>query len=371
MNMQRLYLDIHVLQNTPPSCINRDDTGSPKTAIYGGVTRARVSSQAWKRAIRMDFRQTLTEEQLGERTKRIIPMVAGKIALLAPQADSMSLARQVLEGAEIGLKAKDSKKKDDKKANEDVDLQGTGALFFLSHGQAKALARLAVLEPDKIKQKDAIREALDSSPSVDMALFGRMVADAPSLNVDAACQVAHAISTHAVRNEFDYFTAVDDLAPKENAGAGHIGTKEFNASVLYRYATVAVHDLTKMLGEEEALRASLAFTDAFVRSMPTGNENSYANRTLPDVVYIAVRRDQPVNLVGAFERPVIGGNSGLLEPSVAALREYATNLYEKYDMPPAAELDLGGEITGHTAGGLKAMLTALGSLLAKDRGVTQ
>ncbi len=148
-----------------------------------------------------------------------------------------------------------------------------------------------------------------ASGTVDLALFGRMVADTTDLNVDAACQVAHAISVHPVDNEFDYFTAVDDhkaADDAEDAGAGMIGTVEFNASTLYRYATVDADALKKNLGDDEATRRAVeAFVRAFVTSMPTGKQNTFANRTLPDAVVISIRETQPVNLVGAFEDAVI------------------------------------------------------------------
>ena len=195
--------------NRSASCVNRDDTGSPKTALYGGATRARVSSQAWKHAIRMMFREMLAPEQLGQRTKRIVGMVEEKIRALSPEADARKLAADVLTNAGLPLNAKNLDK-------------GTDALFFMSNAQAEALARIAVEEPEKLKDKDACKSALASAPSVDIALFGRMVASTPSLGVDASAQVAHAISTHAVRNEFDYFTAVDDRAPEDTAGAGHL-----------------------------------------------------------------------------------------------------------------------------------------------------
>ncbi len=360
MKNNRLYLDIHVLQNVPPSCINRDDTGSPKTAIYGGVTRARVSSQSWKRAIRLSFRDMLSWQDLGERTKRIIPMVAEEIQKLDASADTMALARKVLEAADIGIKAIDDKKNNDK-----ADVDGTGALFFMSHRQAEALAKLALQATETKDKTNPYKAALNSQPSVDMALFGRMVASDPSLNIDAACQVAHSISTHAVRNEFDYFTAVDDRAPDDNAGAGHIGTVEFNSSVLYRYATVNLCDLEQKLGKEDAIRATQAFVEAFVCAMPTGKQSTFANRTLPDMVYLTLRCDQPINMVGAFEKPVRPYDGGLMEPSIKALKNYAHDICEKYGIPPEAELDLGGDITGQSAGGLKCMLESLSSLLEK------
>ena len=167
-----------------------------------------------------------------------------------------------------------------------------------------------------------------------------MVADDPGLNFDAAAQVAHAISTHAIENEFDYFTAVDDCAPEDNAGAGHLGTVEFNSSTLYRYATVNVEDLKKMLGEAtpEAVRD---FAEAFIRSMPTGKQNTFANWTRPDVVYVAVRRDQPINMAGAFEKPVCAGNEGYVANSAKALAAYADETYRDFAAAPELSLTVG------------------------------
>ena len=176
---------------------------------------------------------------------------------------------------------------------------------------------------------------------MDMALFGRMVASDPSLNYDAAAQVAHSISTHAVQNEFDYFTAVDDCAPEDSAGAGHLGTVEYNSSTLYRYATVNMVELTHLLGAEKAAQAVRVFGEAFIRSMPTGKQNSFANRTLPDAVYVTLREDQPVNLCGAFEKPVRKSEEGYAEPSKMALKQYAKELYNTFAEAPEQSFTVG------------------------------
>lgn len=323
MDTKRLYVDFHVLQTVPPSCVNRDDTGSPKTAVYGGAVRARVSSQAWKRAVRMMFTEEMSDAvETGYRTKKGPELVAEQIAALAPDKDAAALAQKVIK--EAGIKADDD---------------GTKALFFMSRAQAKALAELAVA--DGKPEKKQCKEALKSAPAVDMALFGRMVADDPSLNYDAAAQVAHSISTHAVQNEFDYFTAVDDCAPEDNAGAGHLGTVEYNSSTLYRYATVNVLELVRTLGEERAAETIRAFGEAFIRSMPTGKQNSFANRTLPDAVYVTLRQDQPVNLCGAFEKPVRKSADGYAEPSKAALKQYAQRLYATFAEAPEKSFTVG------------------------------
>jgi len=334
-NDARLYVDIHVLQTVPPSCVNRDDTGSPKTAVYGGVTRARVSSQSWKRAMRIMFREQFPEEQLGLRTKKIVGLVAGEIERLAPGAgDPEKLAIEALKAA--GLKIKDAEK-------------GTDALFFISRAQVKALARLAAENPDLIKKgpakeaKEAAAAALRAYPSVDIALFGRMVADDPSLNTDACAQVAHSISTHKISNEYDYFTAVDDLSPEDNAGAAHLGTVEFNSATLYRYATVAVHELQKHLGLD-TVDAVKKFVSAFVRSMPDGKQNTFANRTLPNAVLVTVREDQSLNLAGAFEQPVPAGEGGYAAQSAVRLARYAKAVYADFAGEPTASFVTGAAL---------------------------
>ena len=335
---KRLYVDFHILQTVPPSCINRDDTGSPKTAVYGGVLRARVSSQAWKHAMRAAFAEN-AQLDVGKRTKKAAEQEAAYQAILELRKKD-KLAKKALENAGI--------KSDDK---------GTKALFFMSTAQAKALAELAV---EGSADKKQYRDALKAAPSMDMALFGRMVADDPSLNYDAAAQVAHSISTHTVQNEFDYFTAVDDCAPEDNAGAGHLGTVEYNSATLYRYATVNVLELVRTLGAEQAAQTVRAFGEAFIRSMPTGKQNTFANRTLPDAVYVTLREDQPVNLCGAFERAVPRSAQGYAAPSKAALAQYAQQMYSSFAEAPAQSFTVGSGLEelapAQTA---KAMLDAL------------
>lgn len=308
---KNVYVDLHIVETVPPSCVNRDDTGSPKTAVYGGVTRARVSSQCWKKAVRDEFKMLLPENERGFRTKHVHELLTAAILARKPDAKAEKLAEDTLKAA--GLSLKDENK--------------TGALFFISPSQIDALAEVAV--SGKTPDKKQCQAALKVNPAVDVALFGRMVADDPSLNFDAAAQVAHAISTHEVKNEFDYFTAVDDCAPEDNAGAGHLGTVEYNSATLYRYATVNVTELEKNLGERtpEAVRA---FAEAFIRSMPTGKINTFANNVLPNAVYVTVRHDQPINLVGAFEEPVRAEKGGYVKPSVEAFVRHAKTVYHDY-----------------------------------------
>lgn len=338
---KRLYVDFHILQTVPPSCINRDDTGSPKTAVYGGVTRARVSSQAWKHAMRAAFAEN-AQLDVGKRTKKAAELVKEQILVLDPeQKKADKMAKEALKY--VGIKS------DDKK--------GTDALIFISSAQAKALAELVVGGCTKDEEYE---EALIENPSADMVLFGRMVAQKASLKYDAAAQVAHSISTHAVQNEYDYFTAVDDCQVEDNAGAGHLGTVEYNSSTLYRYATVNVMELAGRLGAAQAAETVRAFGEAFLFSMPTGKQNTFANRTLPDAIYVTLREDQPVNLCGAFERAVPRSAQGYAAPSKAALVQYAQQMYSSFAEAPAQSFTVGSGLEelapAQTA---KAMLDAL------------
>ena len=341
----RIFIDIHILQTVPPSCINRDDTGSPKTAQFGGVNRARVSSQSWKHAIRRNFRENYPSYWSGDRTFLILTKVSEKIKEIDDSLDADLLSKIVFYNAGVEISELPKEIQNIK--------EGPKALFFISDSQAKALAEL-IVEDFKQEKKDVLDnikkynenknkkdkkttkiyryvEALSRDPSVDIALFGRMVADNYDLNKDACVQVAHSISTHEVRTEYDYFTAEDDC--KEEPGAGHLNTNEFNSSTLYRYATIDVESLHKYsnINTAEAVRG---FTEAFIRTMPTGKQNSYANNTYPDLVYIAVRDDQPINLVGAFEKPILAKQDGYFIPSEKAFTQYAKDTYNKFVTKP-------------------------------------
>lgn len=314
MSNERLFVDIHVLQTLPPSCANRDDTGSPKTAIYGGATRARVSSQSWKRAMREEFKDIFDEKDLSVRTKKAVEMLADVLFKKGITEDNINIAESLLKKAKFGIKEKD---------------KTTEALFFFSFAQANALAELYI-KNNEINDED-IKKALEENLGFDIALFGRMVAGKKSLSSDACSQVAHAISTHEATTEYDYFTALDEYSDEET-GAGHMGTVEFNSATMYRYATIAVHALNKLLGKDTK-KVVEAFVDAFCLSMPTGKQNTFANRTFPDAILVTLRNDQPVNLVGAFEKPVQSSDNGFVKPSCKKLVQYANEIYESFSKP--------------------------------------
>ena len=336
-----MFIDICVIQNVPSSNINRDDTGSPKTALYGGVQRARVSSQAWKRAMREMFPALLEEKSLGVRTKFAIDLIAKEIvnkrADLADRAEDLAVA--VLCSSGIKVKASDRK-------GESEGSPATGYLVFIARSELEKLGDLAISWADEgidvakvdARMKKAVSEIFHGKQAIDIALFGRMLADAPELNVDASAQVAHAISVDRVIQEYDYFTAVDDCAPEDNAGAGMIGTVSFNSSTLYRYATVDLDSLFDQVEDEDAAsEGAAAFVEAFVRSMPSGKQNTFANRTLPNLVAVRFRETQPFNPVGAFEQPVYPREDASVS-ALAAMRlaETIAETEEAFDMPACA-----------------------------------
>ena len=335
------YVDIHIIQSLPPSCVNRDDSGSPKSAVYGGVRRLRVSSQSWKRATRLYFNDILDAKDVGVRTKRVVEVLAERITEDAPElADAAAaLAEKVFDAAKIKLAPPRGKDKKDAP-------QESGYLLFLSTSQIARLAGLAIASARGGEALDAktVKKIFKEEHAVDIALFGRMVADDTDLNVDAACQVAHAISTHAAENEYDFFTAVDDEKSRseeeEDAGAGMMGTVEFSSATMYRYATVNLDMLVKNLGDgEAALRALEVFIKGFCLSMPTGKQNTFANRTVPETVVVSVREDQPVSLVGAFEKPIPqDADHGYVDRSVESLVRYSSTIEENYGLRPLASL---------------------------------
>ncbi|WP_029462027.1 type I-E CRISPR-associated protein Cas7/Cse4/CasC [Serpentinimonas barnesii] len=317
----KTLIEVHVLQNFAPSNLNRDDTGAPKDAFFGGTRRARVSSQCAKRAVRHFFDEKVREgvfsaDELAVRTKRVYQAIVDALAGKRDAADTMAKAEIAL--TYVKLKAAEGGK--------------TQYLLFLGRREIAALAEtidefwdqiVAAEEGDAEKPKGKAKKAAASSApkevqarieaafnggkAVDLALFGRMLADMPEKNQNAACQVAHAISTHAVEREFDFYTAVDDLKPEDTAGADMMGTVEFNSACYYRYAVVDWAKLVENLQGDIDLAAKglRTFLQGFVMAEPTGKQNSFAAHNPPEFVVVTVCHDAaPRNLANAFETAV-------------------------------------------------------------------
>jgi CRISPR system Cascade subunit CasC len=359
---RRMRIEIHVLQNFAPSNLNRDDTGSPKDAEFGGYRRARISSQCLKRAVRTYFKDhdLILAANRAVRTKRLLEYAHER--LKKEGRDEAAVRRAVTSAlAAAGLKL------DEKNRTQYLLFLGEGEIarfVALADQYFDALAKEsepAKADPGKrrtAKQdkadamkaapeevKKAVLALLDGGKAADLALFGRMLADLPDKNVDAACQVAHAISTNKIHSmEMDYYTAVDDLKPEDAAGADMIGTVEFNSACFYRYANLDVAELVGGHRDEKKMRpfglqgdaelartTAAAFLTSFIHAVPTGKQNSFAAHNPPSLVFAVVGDGSPVSLANAFVKPITPRNGeSLIEKSITAMDGYYGRLVGMY-----------------------------------------
>lgn len=394
-----MFLELHILQNFSPSNLNRDDTGSPKDCEFGGVRRARVSSQCLKRSIRELMRdlQLVEPEHLAIRTKRLRDALLDTDAFKKrPEDERERVADAAIKSLGLGL-------------DEDGKTQ---YLLYLGQTEVERLAQASEAHwadlaaggerkagegeggkgekrTAKEKKKAAksevggsLKAALDGVLSaggraVDLALFGRMIADLPEHNVDAASQVAHAISTHRVGIEFDFYTAVDDLKPEDTSGADMMGTIGFNSACFYRYANVHFQQLVKNLeGDRDlARRAAEAFVRASIAAIPSGKQNSMAAQNPPSMIMVVVRDSGLWSLANAFAEPVRPGRDGdLVTQSVAQLDRYWGELVQMYgdrDLRGVwlASVGEGGldKLKGRRVPSVEALVTRVGEALAETK----
>lgn len=336
-----MLIQIHILQNYAPANLNRDDSGSPKSAVFGGHQRARISSQCLKRNIRRS--STFVEAFAGEgllasRTRRL-PLLIDE-ALKAMDVDDTARQAIVARAPEIG---QESTKRE--RATVDPEKAETRQLIFIGSGEAqeiaaKLLAKYKEAGPKNwsaLKIEEITKDLGGRLPrSVDIAMFGRMTTSAAFEDVQAAVQVAHALSTNRVVTEYDYYTAVDDLKPRsEDAGAGMIGDVEFNSSTFYKYINAHWEQLVENLGDdrEAAARAVMALVEAAAFAQPSGKQNSFAAQNLPDFVMVEIsQRNIPISYANAFLQPVDGFGGSLMQKSIARLDEYAGQLRAAYGL---------------------------------------
>lgn len=365
-----MFVEIHMLQNFAPSNLNRDDTGSPKTCEFGGVRRARISSQSLKRAIRRDgtFAE-LVEGLGGVRTRRIIVEIAGELAKanLASLQRADKIVSEVF--AEGGIERPEARKSKSSKGDQngqidqndqgdlgiDEEKDNTKLIIFMDQralGDMVTVFRNHWSDLNDGNSKEARANTLKAVGNIlaervrvpDIALFGRMLEIGDKkpfgklqLRVDAACQVAHAISTHKVSTEFDFFTAVDDLLIGHETGAGMMGTVEFNSACFYRYANVDMGQLARNLADDRLAHRTLeAFIRASIQAIPTGKQNSMAAHNQPSLVMVVVRDRELWSLANAFEKPVYPKTRdghverSLVEGSVVALDQHWGSLARMY-----------------------------------------
>jgi len=331
-----MIIELHMLQNFPPSCLNRDDTNSPKECEFGGYRRARISSQCLKRAIRQYFKEKslLSSDNLAKRTMFLTSDLTERLVKKGKDKEkSIAVISRAISS--MGLALKNNQ---------------TQYLFFLGEREIVNLADMILehwseLESVKDEKEKKAKETsglgkeflkvFDGGRAADLALFGRMLADLPDKNRDAACQVAHAISTNRVNTEFDFYTAVDDLQPQEITGASMMGTIEYNSACYYRYSNIDLEQLKKNLGGDKesaelAIKTLEAFLRASVAAIPTGKQTSMAAQNPPSFVYGVVRDSGMWNLANAFARPVYSNSGDLILNSEKSLINYWNKLANVY-----------------------------------------
>lgn len=332
-----MQLEIHILQSFPPANLNRDENGMPKSTVFGGRPRARISSQCQKRAVRKFYQKyaDLAPDQFADRSRNWLPELKDLLIEQGIAAESADVAARL--ALTEGLKLK-------------FDDKGRATtIVFLGRTEIAAIANILIknwsaIEPELAKKEPSLpkkepnmakvleKALVETGKPGDVALFGRMMASLPTVNVDAAVQMAHAISVNILQQEFDFFTAVDDLGSDEDTGADHIGETGYNSSTYYRFTTLDTEQLTRNLGTgEQAAAIAHAFAEAFVKAIPTGHQSGFAAHSLPAAVMTVVRRGQPVSLVDAFETPMSPrGGKSLLENALTQLDAHWADLAKMY-----------------------------------------
>ena len=352
-----MLIEIHMIQNHAPSNLNRDDTGSPKDCVFGGVRRSRISSQCIKRSIRKSelFREELDGIELGVRTSQLPDLVRKALLNQGFPEDVASVAGK----RATGFGTKDGK--------EQPELETAQVMFFSSYDIQAVIDVLAeaaqaagsASELEKVNAADLQKKAQLRGwrpITTDIALFGRMITSRAFRDVEASIQVAHALSTHEMVQEWDYYTAVDDLAEsrddEDDSGAAMIGDVEFNSACYYKYFSIDFPSLVNNLAGPsptetdlaEACHTAAKTCCAFLRSAalvtPTGKQNTFAAHQLPDGILIEVRPiNIPVSYANAFVKPVVvQRNLDLVDASLQAFASHVDLLTHKYSLKAASRL---------------------------------
>lgn len=300
-NYTNTRIEFHILQSFPVTCLNRDDVGAPKTAVIGGATRARVSSQSWKRQVRLSLQDFGIK--LGIRTKKVEQLLTEACLAIGASEEQAKAC-----GGTIAKALSDD------------------TLLFISASEAKAFAEhaqqlefdaseLKVSELEKVAKK-ALNAAVDA---LDIALFGRMVAKAANMNVEAAASFSHAISTHRISNEVEFFTALDDL--QDEPGSAHMGSLEFNSATYYRYISLDLGQLAQTFGDDADLKPAIeAFTKALFVAVPSARQTTQSGASPWEFARVLVRKGQRLQV--PFETAVKAEQGGYLQPSVTELQHY-------------------------------------------------
>ncbi|NNM58933.1 MAG: type I-E CRISPR-associated protein Cas7/Cse4/CasC [Legionellales bacterium] len=333
---KNVRIEYHIIQAFPVSCLNRDDVGAPKSAIVGGSQRARVSSQAWKRPVRMAMHELGCTA--GIRTKHIAKLITDACLALGATPEQAQACGHKIEDAFIKQEQTGSKKtktKEDETSESETNPvhDKSDTLLFLSPNEIESLANafynsgfvpdMVITNKDKKKHSKEIADLIkkvtkNNIDALDIALFGRMVAQAAELNIEAAASFSHAISTHKVSNEVEFFTALDDR-PTE-AGSAHMGSLEFNSATYYRYISVDLGQLHQTLAGQNLPEAIENFTKALFLAIPSARQATQSGASPWEFAKIFVRKGQRLQV--PFETAIKAKDGGFILPSIEHLKNY-------------------------------------------------
>lgn len=355
-----MLIEIHMLKNYPATNLNRDDSGAPKTCYFGGVQRGRISSQCQKRSWRTSPLFAMLESQ-GWRSRALPELVAAELADLPEKA--VIHAKKLI--STIGTSAKTQEKKAAKEEQDtannaagktpSVAASTTGQLIFFSPADVKALAEAvraiwqengeSVPAFEKVKKSDAlsslVKNAAPRAITLDIALFGRMTTSQAFVDVESAMQVAHAVSTHAVNLESDYFTAVDDLLGADSPGAGMIGDIDFDSCCYYQYASLDMDKLRENLKNSPEAQARVGellpvLLQVMAETNPSGKQNSFAGHVMPEAVMVEFKTEKiPLNYANAFAEPVSRYSTHIAKDSIDKLAGEIDLMDDCYALPVA------------------------------------
>lgn len=336
-----MLIEIHMLKNYPPVNLNRDDSGAPKTCFFGGVQRGRISSQCLKRSWRISnvFRSL---ESSGIRTRNMPVMVGERLKEMGVEQDMVDEAVRKL----TGVANKDGKENSKGSYTSQIVFYSKEEIDRIVEAVKAAIdedGSLKAFENRKAKEFGQLKSCAKDKPiSADIALFGRMVTSDYFADVDAAIQVSHAISTHAVNRESDYFTAVDDILESDDVnGASMIGDVDYNSCCYYEYAALDTDILRENLkyceDRENLIRKILpVLLRAMAFSNPSGKQNTFAGQVLPELVMVECKKDKiPLSYVNAFEEPVSswGSQPNLVKTSLKKLAAHVDCMDHAYELP--------------------------------------
>ncbi len=361
------FVQLHLLTSYPPANLNRDDLGRPKTAVMGGATRLRVSSQSLKRAWRTsDVFESALKGHVGTRTKELgVSIFESLTAKGVAEKKAIDWAQSIV-GVFGKNKSLSSKEKAELKEPETSDQRKQQLILKpleieqLVHFSPEELAAIDLLVDSSAASGEAPQKGeLDllrkQHSAVDIALFGRMLASSPTFNTEAAAQVAHAISVHKVAVEDDFFTAVDDLNNGEDdVGAAHMGETEFGAALFYQYICIDKQLLQKTLADEALVKRTLAALIEVVATVaPTGKQNSFASRARASYILCEVGSQQPRSLSVAFLEPI--NSMTMLQDSISQLEKTKADMDQVYGACADSSVVMNSVVV---EGSLKDVITA-------------